>query len=367
MIIQSLRLVDFRNYESADFTFSDQVNVITGANAQGKTNLLEALFFLSRGYSHRASSAADLKRFDSDHFLIKGQILKEDIGHDITVKYAAGKRETLLDGKKKSPSTLSPVLGVLLFEPDDLRIVKAGPDKRRRFMDEEISGAMPGYLPVLKKYRRILAQRNALLKEIAYSASMASLLDTWDGQLAETGARVMTYRLSYLKQLNQVARKLHSELSSGAEKLALFYQNNLIDHFVEREAIEAVFRQRLTEGRNEDIKRGSTQYGPHVDDIVVHINGREARKYASQGQQRTAAVALKLSQMDIYHAVNGDYPVVLLDDILSELDERRQENILSVLDRSQSFITCTDSSFANRYPEERRRIIRIQDGREIVL
>lgn len=196
---------------------------------------------------------------------------------------------------------------------------------------------------------------------------MASLLDTWDGQLAEAGARVMTYRLSYLKQLNQVARKLHGELSSGAEKLALFYQNNLIDHFVEREAIEAVFRQRLTEGRGEDIKRGSTQYGPHVDDIVVHIDGREARKYASQGQQRTAAVALKLSQMDIYHAVNGDYPVVLLDDILSELDERRQENILSVLDRSQSFITCTDSSFANRYPEERRRIIRIQDGREIVL
>ncbi len=366
MIIKALRLNHFRNYQEEVFHFSDHINVITGSNAQGKTNLLEGLFFLSRGYSHRALTVSDMASFESDHFFIQADLMKETVHHKICITYQNKKKSLTVDDKKeKSHQRVLKIYNTILFEPDDLRIVKAGPEKRRRFMNEEISGMLPGYLPVLKKYRKVLAQRNALLKNIRYSPSMRPLLAGWNEQLVDYGVKLMAYRLDYLKQLNRSAKALHDVLSSNREQLSLYYQDNVIDRFVQMEAMRDAFMEKLQTSETKDIERGTTHFGPHVDDIIVKIDGRDARKYASQGQQRTAAIALKLSQMDIYHELTGDYPVVLLDDILSELDAHRQQNILSILGRSQAFITCTDSHFAGYYEEANKKIIHISDGHQI--
>lgn len=365
MIITDLSLNAFRNYAHETFHFSPHINVITGENAQGKTNLLESLFYLSRGYSHRAGKTADLVSFGKDGFFISAEVSREAIHHTVQIKYENRRKTLKVDGKKeKSHASAGKIIHTILFEPDDLRIVKAGPEKRRRFLNEELSGHKPAYLPVLKKYRKVLLQRNALLKEIKYAPSMTSLLDGWDEQLADLGTKLMVYRLSYLKRLDGVARRLHETLSDHKEKLSLFYRNNLIDRMQDADAIRTHFKERLTASRKDDIRRGSTTYGPHVDDIIVHINGRDAKKYGSQGQMRTAAVALKLSQIEIYHEATGDLPIVLLDDILSELDAVRQEKILDILGRTQAFITCTDSGFAGRYPDDMKQIITIKNGHQ---
>ncbi len=363
MIITDLQLQHFRNYTSEQFDFSDHINVITGANAQGKTNLLEALFFLARGYSHRATTAADLLQFEQPAFLVKAGIVRDGTHHEMRVRYENRRKVLTIDGKKEPKhAAAGKIVHTILFEPDDLRIVKAGPEKRRRFMNEEISGHMPAYLPVLGHYRKALAQRNALLKEIRQAASLKTLLAGWDAQLVHYGARLIRYRQAYLKRLNAVAKQLHAGLSDGQENLQLAYRNNVIDQPADQEAIARQFDARLKASAAEDIARGSTAAGPQVDDIQVRIDGKDARKYASQGQQRTAAIALKLSQIEIYRHATGDHPIVLLDDILSELDAVRQEKILAILGRTQAFITCTDSRFAERYPDAMKRVLTIQNG-----
>lgn len=361
MILRSVRLYHYRNYSEIEVNFSDHINVIVGENAQGKTNLLEGLFFLSRGYSHRTAKTADLVQFDEPGFFIEAVVEQRNVRHKISVRYENRKKILTVDGKRaKRKQVLGHLYTAILFEPDDLRIVKAGPEKRRRFMNEEIAGSMPGYMASLRNYSRALQQRNALLKDLRRYPSMRSLLDGWDNQLAEFGSKIVAYRLDYLKRLNKIAKKLHSILSSGKENLSLYYQNNLIESYTDPITVKKIFRDKLKSSLESDIERGSTQFGPHVDDIVVCINGRAARKYASQGQQRTAAISLKLSQIDIYKEITGDYPVVLLDDILSELDAERQENILSILGRNQAFITCTDSGFSDYYKE--KKIIPIHNG-----
>lgn len=364
MILKSLKLGQFRNYESTSLTFSDHINVIVGPNAQGKTNLLEGIFFLSRGYSHRAVSLSELASFGQEAFFIGGEIQRQGIHHRISMAMDHKKKILKVNSKKEGKQEVaSRIMSTILFEPEDLRIVKAGPEKRRRFMDEEISGFMPGYGHVLKQYKKVLHQRNALLKEIRYTPSLTATLEPWDAQLIEYGTALMGYRVDYLKQLNKNARKLHHLMSSGAEVLSLYYQNNILADLKEQDSLEQIFRQRVLESRQGDIDRGSTTYGPHVDDLIIHINGMEARKYGSQGQQRTAAISLKLSQIDIYKESTGDYPIVLLDDILSELDETRQERILSLLGRTQAFITCTDASFARRYDHNELNQFQVLDGK----
>ncbi len=363
MILKSLTLNQFRNYREGVFSFSNHINVIVGPNAQGKTNLLEGIFFLSRGYAHRTASRGELVGFEGDGFYLKGAVYKDQVDHRLSIKYQNKKKLLTLNGNHESrQEALTQVLSVILFEPEDLRIVKAGPEKRRRFINEEIGGYLPNYTHVLKNYRKVLAQRNALLKEIKYSPSLAATLDTWDDQLVYYGTRLMEYRLDYLKRLNVNAKKLHREMSAGQEVLGLFYQNNIIDDLRQATTMGATFRDKVKESREADILRGSTTVGPHVDDILIEINKRDARKYASQGQQRTAAISLKLSQIEIYKESTGDYPIVLLDDILSELDGVRQEKILSILGKTQAFITCTDDSFASRYPKDAIKTFHILEG-----
>lgn len=366
MIVQKIRLLHYRNYIDETFEFSEGINVICGRNAQGKTNLIESIYLLSRGYTHKAGTLQDLIGFDETGFFVQGNVEKDGVVHRLEIKLSGRKKEIRFNGKSdpRREKTLE-TLSTILFEPDDMKIVKEGPEKRRRFMNTEISGFKPHYSHLLKQYGKILHQRNALLKEIRYDGSLAVMLDPWDEQLVKTGARLMRYRIAYLHSLNQKARVLHQMLSGSQEELVLFYQNNVLGQLNEIKDLEAIFSEKLKQSRREDIQKGSTTFGPHVDDLLIHLNGKDAKKYGSQGQQRTAAVSLKLSQIGIYRENTGDHPVVLLDDILSELDERRQKNILSILGDTQAFITCTDSSFIEHFREYPVRRFVIEDGRSI--
>jgi DNA replication and repair protein RecF len=369
MIVTGLTLRRFRNYSEETFDFSPRINVITGDNAQGKTNLLEGLFLLSRGYSHRTHHMADLAMQGEKapgRFAIEAEVTAHQTRHRLALLMKSSSKEWVVDGHKgRRQRDVHRLMHTILFEPDDLRIVKAGPARRRQFINEEISGYLPGYLPVLKTYKKTLSQRNALLKEVRRSPSAAVLLDGWDAQLVESGTKLVRYRLAYLKRLNETARPLHASLSDHKETLNLAYSSNLIDQAADEHAIQACFEAKLKASRSRDIERGTTGYGPHVDDLSILIDGMEARKFASQGQQRTAAIALKLSQIAIYQKIAGESPIVLLDDILSELDDVRQEKILEILGQTQAFITCTDSRFSDRYPEAMKKIITISHGHQI--
>ena len=258
MILTGLKLKQYRNYMDQAVEFSPHINVITGPNAQGKTNMLEAIFFLSRGYSHRATNSSELVHFDRDGFYLEGQILRDEIHHSVAVKYENQKKAVLIDGKKeRRQENLNKVINTILFEPEDLRIVKAGPEKRRRFMDEEITGYLPAYATTLRNYRKVLVQRNALLKEIKYNPSMAVLLDSWDTQLVDYGAKLMAYRINYLKRLGPYAAKLHQMMSSDAEQLTLFYQNNVITDLSQIQTLTTLFINALQASRQQDIERGS--------------------------------------------------------------------------------------------------------------
>ena len=228
---------------------------------------------------------------------------------------------------------------------DDLKIVKEGPDKRRRFLNQEIAGFRPEYHYLLRDYEKILNQRNSLLKSIHYEPSLITTLDVWDEQLIQTGVRLMNHRIRYLHRLNREANNLHQTLSLGKENLSLSYLNNIIDSLEELSEIKNLYQKKLESSREDEISRGATIYGPHVDDMIIQINGKDARRYGSQGQQRSAAIALKLSQIEIYYDNTGAYPVVLLDDIFSELDEHRRKSILALLNKTQAFITCTEDIF----------------------
>jgi len=342
MFIEDLQLIHFRNYENELIAFEKGINVIVGENAQGKTNLIEAMFFLSRGYSHRASNVLELAKWEHHDFFINAHVVSASVKHKITIKNYDKKRQISLDDKPGKRDKINGIFNTILFEPDDLKIVKEGPDKRRRFLNQEISGFRPEYHYLLRDYEKVLNQRNTLLKNIHYEPSLKATLSVWDEQLVSIGTRLMNHRIRYLHRLNKEAGILHKTLSQGKEKLTLYYQNNIIDSLADVSMLKNIFRQRLEGCQEEEIKRGSTIYGPHVDDILIEINGKDARRYGSQGQQRSAAISLKLSQIEIYYENTGEYPVVLLDDIFSELDENRQRSIIKLLKKTQAFITCTE-------------------------
>ncbi|WP_373484034.1 DNA replication/repair protein RecF [Acetobacterium sp.] len=368
MFIEELKLIHYRNYENECITPQRGLNIIMGENAQGKTNLIEAMFFLSRGYSHRASNVAELAQWDHDDFFINARVVSEGVKHTLSAKSYQGKRQFLLDGKVKKRDKINGIFNTILFEPDDLKIVKEGPDKRRRFLNQEISGFRPEYHYILRDYEKILNQRNSLLKSIHYEPSLITTLDVWDEQLIQTGVRLMNHRIRYLHRLNREANNLHQILSLGKETLSLSYLNNIIDSLEELSEIKNLYKKRLESSREEEISRGATIYGPHVDDMIIQINGKDARRYGSQGQQRSAAISLKLSQIEIYYDNTGEYPVVLLDDIFSELDEHRRKSILSLLNKTQAFITCTEDILNDgEVTQEHRHVIEIVQGKTQVI
>ncbi len=343
MYVKSLSLKNFRNYEQALIAPSSGVTVFTGPNAQGKTNILEALHLCCLGRSHRTPRDEELIRWGESDARVKIQTQQADGTHEVTIliNKSQKKKKTVKIGVRQAErigELLGHVCGVL-FSPEDLSIIKSGPSERRRFIDMQLSQLRPQYFYALQRAVRTLNQRNALLKEIAKTPSLLPTLDMWDEQLALIGAQIAANRREAVACLSEDARQAHASLTGGREELKLWY----ISQTEENDCAEKLLA-RLRANRAEDLRRMSTTVGVHRDDIGVTINGKEARVFASQGQQRSAVLSLKLAQLEMAARETGEAPILMLDDVMSELDPGRRRQLIERIDRVQTFVTCTDLS-----------------------
>lgn len=351
MFFRSLLLRNFRNYGAFDIEWSPGTNIITGLNAQGKSNLLEAVSYLSIASSFRGSKDADIIRWGQDFFYAEGRIEKQAGESNLSVGYSReGRKSAKVNGnQRKKLSDFIGILNTVVFSPEDLDIVKSSPSRRRKYLNGEMIQLFPSYLGMLFQYQKIVAQRNNLLKEPVSRKSKESLLGVWDEQLADTGSKIIKKRLEILKKLTPLARLMHRKITNGQEELEIVYEG-LEKEEILRTAeiifIKKIFLEKILAVRSEELSRGVSLVGPHRDDLKLIINNKDVRKFGSQGQQRTTALSLKLAELELMKAETSEYPVLLLDDVMSELDEKRREQLLNIIGRKvQTFITVTDTDF----------------------
>lgn len=336
MIIESVDLKNYRNYESLNMHFHQQTNILYGDNAQGKTNILESLYVCATSRSHKSSKDRDMIQFGNEEAHIKIQLKKRDIPYRIDMHLKKNKTKGIaVNGIPiRRAVELFGIINIVFFSPEDLNIIKNGPAERRRFLDMELSQLDKIYLSNLINYNKVVNQRNKLLKDLYFQPTddKLSTLDIWDLQLVKYGTEVIQGRIDFVHELNSIIGEIHNKLSGGAEKLEIQYHPSIgMKQFYET----------VTAARERDIRLKSTSFGPHKDDFSFYINEKDVRKYGSQGQQRTAALSLKLAEIELVKKVIHDTPVLLLDDVLSELDSSRQQFLLNSIGGIQTIITCT--------------------------
>ena len=339
MKITQAQLKNYRSYESCVLAPCEGVNVLLGVNGQGKTNVLEALYLSCTGRSHRTRQDRELIRWGADFASVKVEAQRRDGSHQVElVMPALGRRKLKIAGQEVSRSgeLMGHVTGVL-FSPEDLRTVKDGPAERLRFVDMALSQIKPAYYYGLQRYARALKQRNEALKALSAQPGLMSTLDAWDEQLAAAGAELMRERREYVARLSNLAGEIHREISDGKELLEIRYVPSVTMGDDAQTILEALFG-----ARENDLRRMTTSVGAHRDDVLLTIAGRDVRAYGSQGQQRTAALAMRLSEMDVMREAMGEWPMLMLDDVMSELDPSRRRQLVGRLEGIQTFITCTD-------------------------
>ena len=349
MHIESINLTNFRNYEKLDFHPSSGLNVLVGMNAQGKSGVLEAIYFLATSKSHRTSRDLDLIRLGQDMARACAHI-KRVVRNDETVEIILSKAEkkTVKINGVKHPKIGDIVgqLNAVIFSNSDIDMVKGDPSRRRRFLNLEISQVTPQYVYALGRYKRVLDQRNNLLREIKNGTGRVDALGIWDDQLALYGATILSRRAKFVDYLAGAASRVFSSLTGESETLGVTYKPNLQTSATDSEEdIVERFARALAGKREYDLMRATTTVGPHRDDIVFSVNNLSAREYASQGQQRTVAISLKLAEIELMEEYIAEPPIVLLDDVMAELDESRRTHILELtVGRCQTFITTTHIS-----------------------
>ena len=364
MICNEIRIRDFRNVERAEVSFSDGVNILLGDNAQGKTNLLESIYYVAIGKSFRGAKNAEIIRFGEDSCEISLDFTDSLRRQNITIKLGDGiPRATMINGcRAESLSETVGVFRAVLFCPEHLLIVKEGPQLRRNYLDVAICQLKPMYLRSLQRYNRILKQRNALLKKAEMNKK--EFLDTiefWSLQLAKEGASIAKERVLYIKRLDENARTYFSDMTGGGETPSFRYVGTAHrdeDDYLDEELIEKSFSDLLLSHHDREACAGTTLWGTHRDDILIELNGKPARIFASQGQQRSLALAMKLSESEISKKITTEYPVLLLDDVLSELDTRRREYLLSSIKERQVIMTTCEQAV-----EGNANVIHVKNGR----
>lgn len=334
MIIKSIELSNFRNYENLEIHFDHGTNILYGDNAQGKTNILEAAFLSGTTKSHKGSKDKEVIRFGCEEAHIRTVVERNEKEYqiDMHLKTRGSKGVAINKLPIKKASELFGILNIVFFSPEDLNIIKNGPAERRRFLDSELCQLDKLYLSDLTKYNKILNQRNKLLKDIYFRPDLIETLPVWDAQLLDTGKRIIKRRKIFIVELNEIIGQIHSNISGGKEQLILKYEPNIDDIFFEDELLKA---------KNKDLKLCQTTVGPHRDDMLFSVNDIDIRKFGSQGQQRTSALSLKLAEIEIVKKSIHNTPVLLLDDVLSELDSNRQNYLLNSISDIQTIITCT--------------------------
>lgn len=348
MRVDRVKLKNYRNYDEADVEFSDTYNIIYGNNAQGKTNIAEAIFLCASGRSHRTSRDNELLKYGCDFFEIRLDYRKDNVKEQIHIIYKNNERKkvSINEIPLKKIGGLMGHLNAVMFSPEDLLLIKQGPAERRRFMDMALSQIRPSYFYDLQQYAKILVQRNNLLKEINMDRRLTDTLDVWDHHLVKTGTRIIKARKAFLSRLDKFSGERHARLTNNEEKLTLNYDPSFEMTGVENENdIEEAFRRNIIRVREKELIKGTTTIGPHRDDIDIILNGESTKIYASQGQQRTSVLSIKLAEIDFMKEETSEYPVLLLDDVLSELDDRRKEFLLDNIEGLQTFITSTEKRF----------------------
>lgn len=344
MIVESLELKNFRNYESLIMKFDSGTNILYGDNAQGKTNLLEAIYTAGTAKSHKGSKDREMIRFGSEEAHIKLMLKRNDLPYRIDIHLKKNKPKGIaVNGIPiKRASELFGIVNLVVFSPEDLNLIKNGPSERRRFLDMELCQLDKIYVHHLVNYNKALIQRNQILKNLEHRPEFLEMLDVWDIQLLQYGKMLIERRNSFVNELNEVIYKIHKKLSGEKEELHVYY---------EPDVSAEQFEEMLKKARGRDLKIRTTSVGPHRDDINFVIGEADIRKFGSQGQQRTSALSLKLAEIEIVQRITNETPVLLLDDVLSELDSHRQNQLLSSIEKIQTIITCTglDEFVANRF------------------
>lgn len=344
MRIESLELNNFRNYRSATVKFGDGLNVLHGKNASGKTNLLESVYLCSIFKSPRTSKDKELVKLGEDSATVKLTVARKFRSHTIILHIdSQGKKKVVVDGVPiLRAGELLGTLGVVFFSPDEMKLVKEAPSERRRFLDVGLSQQQKSYFISLQRYGKTLKQKNNLLKEYRHSSNIDDMLDVWDMGLAKEGALIIKRRLQYISTLNAAAGKFHNIISGQKEELKLSYENGMSEEALLSDDLEQYLLRAIKAAREKDKELGFCTVGPHRDDIKIELDGKDSRKFASQGQQRTVALSMKLGEVVIFRDGIGEPPVLLLDDVLSELDETRQNLLLKMTQGFQTILTCTE-------------------------
>lgn len=334
MFIESVDLHNFRNYEDLHLEFGEGAHIFYGENAQGKTNLLEAIYMAAVNKSHRSAKDREMIRFGEDEAHIKVMAVRNDvhIRIDMHLKKDRNKGIAVNGVPLKRTRDFIGTLNAVIFSPEDLQIVKEGPLERRRFIDTELCQLDPIYTNSFINYRKALEERNRLLKDLYFEPSLQDTMDVWDDQLVRFGTELIRKREAFINELREIILPIHDHLSGKREELQLFYEPDIS---------EDAFREALRKARDRDVKLKTTTVGPHRDDFSFILNGIDARIYGSQGQQRTSALSLKMAEISMVRKKTGNTPVLLLDDVFSELDSNRQSYLLDGIQDIQTMITCT--------------------------
>ena len=356
MIIKSIELADYRNYDFLAMEFEKGTNILYGDNAQGKTNILEAIYVAATTKSHKSSKDREIINFDKEEAHIRVYMEKDNVENRIDMHLRKSKSKGIaIDGQKiKKAADLIGLCNVIFFSPEDLGIIKNGPAERRRFVDMELCQLDKFYLYNLNNYNKIVNQRNKLLKDMYMNMDLKETLNIWDMQLVSYGSKIIERRKLFVEQLNEIIYDIHMKLSGGREELKIQY---------EPDVEIADFEKKMKASQDRDIKAKITSVGPHRDDFSFMIGDVDIRKFGSQGQQRTAALSLKLAEIELEKKITKDTPVLLLDDVLSELDSNRQNYLLNSIGDIQTIITCTglEEFVNNRF--EIDRVFHVSNGR----
>ena len=361
MRLNTLQLVNFRNYDNLHINFNKKINLLIGRNGQGKTNIVESIYMLSFGKSFRTSKDKEIIKFGKENLYVGGSFSKYN--SDSLIEIAIGKNKKGVKINKVHIQKMYELLGnlnVVIFSPEDLRLVKEGPKERRAFIDKEISQIMPKYYSYLTNYNKILFQRNKLLKGNFVDKN---LLDVYDESLARYGSYIYILRRDFIKKIASISMSMHKKLTDDIEALKINYKNQI--NLIDEDTIETAYNKffdKLTSSRDHDIETRSTRYGIHKDDLNIYINYLDIRLYGSQGQQRTASISLKLSEIELIKNEVGEYPILILDDVFSELDETRQKLLIENLSLVQMFITTAEISHQKIFNESNTTIFNINQG-----
>ncbi|MGY5237596.1 DNA replication/repair protein RecF [Clostridium tertium] len=357
MYIKRLQMLNYRNYKSLNITLGKNVNVFMGDNAQGKTNILEAIYYCAFAKSHRTSKDRELINWNSDSAYVSLLVGKDRLDKNIDINILKDGKKAIKINKIKV-SKIGELFGnfnVVMFSPEDLKIIKDSPGVRRKFIDMELCQLNSKYYYNLVQYNKVLNERNVVLKNRKLDSE---ILDIYDIQLANFGYHIIIERLKYINKLNFYGKDIHKDISSGKENVEFKYISTIKD----LEDIENNFYELLRRNRKKDIEKGTTSIGPHRDDFIVLINDVDTKSFGSQGQQRSAVLTIKFSSLKIIKEMTSEYPVLLLDDVLSELDFNRKRYILSTIGEIQTIITCTGIEDLTNYLDNSSRVFKVKEG-----